>query len=60
MCDDYYLCKVLGCEQGKRYQAYPGYDTFVIAFEKKMFCGVAKMLNVLCYQLQEPNYIEKG
>ena len=21
MCDDYYLCKVLGCEQGKRYQA---------------------------------------
>ena len=29
-------------------------------FPKRMFTGIARMLNVMCYFLTEPNYIQKG
>lgn len=59
-CEDYYLCKILGCEKNKIYVPTHDGPIWKIAFEKRMFVGIAKMFNVLCYQLQEPNFIEKG
>ena len=31
-----------------------------MTFPMKMFAGVAKLLNIVCYFLKDPNYIKDG
>lgn len=35
-------------------------NEYKMYFPKKMFTGIARMLNVMCYFLTEPNYIQQG
>ena len=33
---------------------------YAMDFERKMFLGMARVLNVVCYEIGEPNLYEKG
>lgn len=53
---DYWACKVLG--------SIPDEMCFVndgkIEMKNKMFIGIGRILNVVCYDMLESNYYEKG
>ena len=59
-CNDYWLCKVLGCTKDKTYTANQTDTGYILTFENRMFCGISKMLNIECYQITTPNYVERG
>jgi len=60
---DYYFAKCLGCEINTLYSSdvyNSELQKYELSFPKRMFCGVARILNVLCYFIKEPNYIIDG
>ena len=52
--DDYFFAKVLGFEASTEYKSK------VLRAPMKMFTGIARVMNVMCYFLKEPNFVQKG
>ena len=48
--NDYWFAKIIGATKGR---IYTPDETGLIKFERKMFLGIARMLNVVCYQAKE-------
>jgi len=50
VCEDYWLCKVLGCNLNERiYTTIDKFNNYILTFPRRMFTGLARILNVMCY-----------